>query len=153
MKKAVFPGSFDPITIGHEALVRRAIPLFDEIVVAIGHNSNKQYMYPLEQRQQWIADVFADAPSVSVATYQGLTTDYCQSINAGFLLRGLRSSTDFEFERSIAQMNRAISDGLETVFLITDPEHSAINSTIIRDIVRNGGNADAFVPKQVNLSI
>ena len=151
MKKAVFPGSFDPITIGHAALVERAIPLFDEIVVAIGHNSAKKYMYTLEQRTAWIEAVFAHAPNVSVESYQGLTTDYCARIGANYLLRGLRSSADFEFERSIAQMNRAISEGLETVFLITDPEHAAINSTIIRDIVRNGGDASAFVPKQVNL--
>ncbi len=152
MKKAVFPGSFDPITIGHEAMVRRAAHLFDEIVVAIGHNSKKQYMYTLEQRKAWLEAVFADVPNVSVASYQGLTTNFCKEVEAGYILRGLRSGSDFEFERSIAQMNRAISDGLETVLLITDPEHSAINSTIIRDIVRNGGDASPFVPKQVNLS-
>lgn len=150
MKKAVFPGSFDPITIGHEALVRRAAGLFDELVVAIGHNSKKQYMYPLEQRKAWLEAVFADLPNVTTASYEGLTTDYCKSIDAGYLLRGLRSGTDFEFERSIAQMNAAIS-GIETVFLITAPEHSAINSTIVRDIVRHGGDASAFVPKPVKL--
>ena len=151
MRKAVFPGSFDPITIGHSALVERAIPLFDEIVVAIGHNSAKKYMYSLEQRTAWIEAVFAHAPNVLVASYEGLTTDYCKSIGANFLLRGLRSAKDFDFEQPIAQMNRAIGDGLETVFLVTNPEHAAINSTIIRDIVRNGGDASAFVPKQVNL--
>ena len=149
---AVFPGSFDPITIGHEDLVRRAISLFDEIVVAIGTNSSKKYFFPLERRKEMLEQVFADADSVKVETYKGLTVDYCQSIGSNYILRGLRSGADFEFERSIAQMNKAMNNGVETIFLVTNPEYSAINSTIVRDIIRHGGDASPYVPHQLNLN-
>lgn len=146
---AVFPGSFDPITKGHESIIRRAMPLFDEIIVAIGVNSNKSYFFSLEQRKRWIENTFADLQHVSVETFSGLTVEFCKAKNANYIIRGLRSSVDLNFERSIAQMNFAMSATIETVFLVTEPKFSAINSTIIRDIVRNKGNVTEFVPVAV----
>jgi pantetheine-phosphate adenylyltransferase len=150
---AVFAGSFDPFTIGHESIVRRALPLFDELIVAIGKNTNKTYMFSLEQRVEWIKKTFADEKRVTVDTYEGLTVNYCKSKNSEFLVRGLRTTADFEFEKAIAQMNRAMNKQVETIFILPLPEHSAINSTIIRDIVRNGGDASMFVPKSIDLSV
>jgi pantetheine-phosphate adenylyltransferase len=150
---AVFPGSFDPFTIGHESLVLRTLDLFDEIVIAVGVNSNKSYMFPIEKRVEWIKNVFKGNPKVKVESFSGLTVHYCKTKNAKFLLRGLRTSADFEFEKAIAQMNKALDEDIETVFILPLPEHSAINSTIIRDIFRNNGNAKAFVPNGVNLSL
>lgn len=147
---AVFPGSFDPFTIGHEALVRRTLHLFDEIIVAVGMNATKKYMFPLEQRTEWIRKVFWNEPRVKVTNFSGLTVEFCKEQHADFIIRGVRTSTDFEFEKAIAQMNRAISD-IETIFIMPLPEHSAINSTIIRDIVRNNGDASPFVPEGVEL--
>lgn len=148
---AVFPGSFDPITKGHEAIIQRAAPLFDEIVVAIGVNANKQYFFTLEQRTQFLEATFADLPNVRVASYEGLTVNYCNSIGAGFILRGLRNTIDFEYEQSIAQMNREVASNIETVLMFTDPAFSAINSTIVRDIIRNGGDASPWIPAAVQL--
>lgn len=148
---ALFAGSFDPFTIGHESIARRALPLFDELVIAIGRNSNKTYMFSLEQRAEWIRKTFADEPKVRVEFFEGLTVNYCQKIGARFLLRGLRTSADFEFEKAIAQMNHALNNDIETIFILPLPEHSAINSTIIRDIVRNNGDASPFVPKAIDL--
>ena len=148
---AVFPGSFDPFTVGHESIVRRALDLFDEIIVAIGKNSTKANMFTIEQRSNWIKEVFKNEPRVKVEWYEGLTIAYCKSQNARYILRGLRTSADFGFERGIAQVNKAMDDSLETIFILALPEHSAISSTIIRDIVKNGGNAEQFVPKEVNL--
>ena len=145
---AVFPGSFDPFTIGHEALVKRTINLFDEIIIAIGTNSNKNYMFPIKKRMDWITTVFKDEPKVLVKSFGGLTIEFCKQQKADFIIRGVRTSTDFEFEKAIAQMNRALST-IETIFIMPLPEHSAINSTIIRDIVRNNGDASLFVPKGV----
>jgi pantetheine-phosphate adenylyltransferase len=147
---AVFPGSFDPFTIGHEALVKRTLDLFDEIIVAVGMNSTKNYMFSVEKRTEWIKNVFKDEPRVKVTSFTGLTVDFCKKNNASFIIRGVRTSTDFEFEKAIAQMNRSMSE-IETIFIMPLPEHSAINSTIIRDIVRNNGDASSFVPKGVNL--
>jgi pantetheine-phosphate adenylyltransferase len=147
---AVFPGSFDPFTIGHEALVKRTLGLFDEIIVAVGKNSTKNYMFPIEKRTEWIKDVFAREPRVRVTSFTGLTVDFCKKNKAGFIIRGVRTSTDFEFEKAIAQMNRTISS-VETIFVMPLPEHSAINSTIIRDIIRNKGDVSPFVPKGVVL--
>ena len=149
---AVFPGSFDPFTIGHEALVKRTLNLFDEIIIAIGTNSNKKYMFSAEQRLQWIKNVFKNNPQVKVKSFSGLTIDFCKENKADFLIRGIRTSTDFEFEKAIAQMNRSLSN-IETVFIMPLPEHSAINSTIIRDIIRNHGDASMFVPKGVILKM
>lgn len=148
---AVFPGSFDPITRGHESLVRRLLPLFDEIVVAIGVNSNKQYFFPLEKRKAWIEKTFADCPGVRTETFSGLTIEYCRKLGAKHIVRGLRTTTDLEFEKAIAQMNKAMADEIETIFILPLPEFSAINSTIIRDIVRNNGDASKFVPDAVDL--
>jgi pantetheine-phosphate adenylyltransferase len=146
---AVFPGSFDPITRGHESIIRRALPLFDHIIVAIGENQEKKSYFSLEQRISWIRAVFFDVPAITVMSYQGLTVDFCKKMNARFLLRGLRTSADFEFERSIGQINKNLSPDIETVFLLTTPEHSALNSSIVRDILRNGGDAAQFVPEAV----
>lgn len=153
MKKiAVFPGSFDPFTIGHEQIVRKATPMFDELVVAIGVNSRKDSsMYSLATRLQWIKDTFADEPKITVAHYEGLTINFCHSIGAHYLVRGLRNTIDFEFEFNIANMNKAMAADIETVCLFTSPEVSAINSTIVRDIIKNGGNAQPFVPPAIKL--
>lgn len=148
---AIFPGSFDPITKGHENILRRALPLFDEIIIAIGKNSSKQNYFPLEQREKWIRMVFENEPKVRIETYTGLTIDFCKKMNAKFILRGLRTSADFEFEKSIAQNNNVMAPEIETIFILPIPELSAINSTIVRDIVRNGGDASPFVPTGVVL--
>lgn len=148
---AVFPGSFDPFTIGHESIVRRAIPLFDRIIVAIGENSSKSSFFPIEKRMQWIEEVFQDDETVSVSTYQGLTVEYCKNVGARYLLRGLRTSADFEYERMIAQVNRAMVSEIESIFLLTEPEYSAINSTIVREIIRAGGDASQFLPSSLDL--
>lgn len=148
---AVFPGSFDPITKGHESVVRRAAPLFDKIIIAIGKNANKKYMFDLEQRKSWIEDTFKDIPTIEVVSYDGLTVNFCKEQNAGFILRGLRSYTDFDYEFGIAQMNKSLVSEVETIFLLTDPEHSAISSTIVRDIIRNNGNVEQFLPNAVTL--
>ena len=148
---ALFPGSFDPITIGHESIIRRGLSLFDEIIVAIGINSTKNYYLPLEKRKRIIEEVFAKESRIKVMSYEGLTVDLCKKINANYILRGLRTSADFEFERGIAQMNKAMVNDIETIFILSAPEHSAINSTIIRDILRNGGDASAFIPKGISL--
>ncbi len=152
MKKiAVFPGSFDPFTIGHEAIVRRSLSLFDEIIIAVGANALKKSFYTLETRKEMIAKVFHNEPRIKVDHYEGLTVDYCRAKGAGFVLRGLRTAADFEFERAIGQVNKAIAPGIESVFLLTVPEHSFINSTIVRDIIRSGGDASRFVPSDIRL--
>lgn len=148
---AVFPGSFDPFTRGHESIVRRVLPLFDHVIIAIGINSHKNYYFTLEKRKSWIKDVFADEKKVSVESFTGLTIDFCRKADAKFIVRGLRTTTDLEFEKAIAQMNKTMANEIETLFILPTPELSAINSTIIRDIVRNGGDASAFVPAAVDL--
>jgi pantetheine-phosphate adenylyltransferase len=150
MRKAVFPGSFDPITLGHYDIIKRSIPLFDEIIVAIGVNAEKKYMISLEQRQSFIAEAFADEPSVSVVTYEGLTIDFCKKIKAHFILRGLRNPADFEFEKAIAHTNRRLSK-IETVFLLTAAKTSYISSSIVRDVIRNGGEYQMLVPDSVKV--
>ena len=146
---AVFPGSFDPITRGHESVIRRAVPLFDQIIIAIGTNAEKKSYFSLGQRLQWLKEVFQDEQKISVMQYGGLTVDFCRSVHARFLLRGLRTSADFEFERSIGQINKQLDPSIETVFLLTAPEYTALNSSIVRDIVRNGGDPSPFVPDAV----
>jgi pantetheine-phosphate adenylyltransferase len=148
---AIFPGSFDPITLGHTSIVERALPLFDEIIIAIGNNSQKKYMFSLQQRERWIKESFSGEAKVRVDIYKGLTVEYCEQQNAKFILRGLRNQQDFEFERSIAQMNKRLNDEIETIFLATDLEYAAINSTIVRDIIKNGGDADQFLPKNISI--
>ena len=149
-KRAVFPGSFDPLTLGHTDIIDRAIPLFDEIIIAIGTNSSKKYMFSLEQRREFIENTYAHQPKVIVDTYQGLTIDYCKKVNSQFILRGLRNPADFEFEKAIAQTNRKMSE-IETIFLLTSADTSYISSSIVRDIIVNHGDVSMFVPKTVTL--
>ncbi len=152
MKKiAVFPGSFDPFTIGHEAIVIRALDIFDEIIIAVGANALKKNYFSLKTREEMISKVFHNESRIKVDHYEGLTVDYCKRNGARYILRGLRTSADFEFERAIAQINRAIASDIESVFLLAVPEHTPINSTIIRDIIRSGGDASRFVPSSINL--
>ena len=148
-KIAIFPGSFDPITIGHETIVRRALPLFDKIIIAIGHNTNKAGFFPLEKRIEWIKTVFKDENKIEVDSYNGLTVDYCKKINARYILRGLRTAADFEYERSIAQMNKLMYPEIDSVFILTTPEYTPVNSTIVRDIIRHGGDASQFLPSGI----
>ena len=150
MRKAIFPGSFDPITLGHFDIIKRALPLFDEIVVAIGINAEKKYMFSLEDRKKFIEESFQDEPKVSVVTYEGLTIDLCHKLGAQFILRGLRNPADFEFEKAIAHTNRQLSD-IETVFLLTAIDTSHISSSIVRDVIRNGGDYTILVPQSVKI--
>ncbi|HEY3370577.1 MAG TPA: pantetheine-phosphate adenylyltransferase [Prolixibacteraceae bacterium] len=149
---AIFPGSFDPFTVGHESIVNRALPLFDKIIIMIGYNSNKRSFFPVEKRERWIQQVFKNEPQVSVQCYEGLTVDFCKKVNAGYILRGLRTSADFEFERAIAQVNKQMYPQIESVFLLTTPEHTPINSTIVRDIILHGGDASMFLPAGLNMA-
>lgn len=144
---AVFPGSFDPITCGHESVIRRAAPLFDKIIVALGINSQKNHFFDVETRLKMIDATFADFDHIVSDSYLGLTVDYCHKVEAKYLLRGLRTAADFEFERSIGQMNKQIDNNIETIFMLTQPEHTPLNSSIVRDILRNNGNAEKFIPE------
>lgn len=150
MRKAIFPGSFDPITLGHEDIINRALPLFDEIVIAIGVNADKKYMFSLQERKRFIEETFKNEPKISVITYEGLTIDLCHKINANFILRGLRNPADFEFEKAIAHTNRRLSK-IETVFLLTAAKTSYISSSIVRDVIRNHGEYELFVPQAVRV--
>lgn len=148
MKKAVFPGSFDPITLGHIDIIKRGLNLFDEVIIAIGVNADKKYMFSLEDRKLQIEEAFKNEPRVKVDTYNGLTVDYCKTVKAGFILRGLRNSTDFTYEQSIAQTNSSLAE-IESVFLVCSPNVSNISSSIVRDVIRNGGDYRSLVPKSV----
>lgn len=153
MAIAVFPGSFDPFTLGHESIVKRMLPLFDQVIVGIGTNTHKNYYFNLEKRKIWIEKVFVNEKKVQVEAFSGLTIDFCRKVGAKFIVRGLRTTTDLEFEKAIAQMNKTMANDIETLFILPTPELSAINSTIIRDIVRNGGDASPFVPAGVDLKL
>jgi len=148
MRRAIFPGSFDPITLGHVDIINRALPLFDEIIIAIGINADKKYMFTLDERVKFIKDNYANEPKIKVETYKGLTIDFCEKKGVEFILRGLRNPADFEFEKAIAQTNRKMST-IETVFLLTSADTSFISSSIVRDILRNGGQVNGFVPDSV----
>ena len=150
MRRAIFPGSFDPITLGHYDIIKRGVHLFDEIIVAIGINAEKKYMFSLDQRKQFIEEAFKDEPKVKILTYKGMTVDFCKEVNAGFILRGLRNPADFEFEKAIAHTNRKLSK-IETVFLLTAANTSYISSSIVRDVIRNNGNYSILVPESVKV--
>jgi pantetheine-phosphate adenylyltransferase len=150
-KIAVFPGSFDPITRGHDSIVRRALPLFDRIILAIGDNPDKKPYFPYEKRENWLKSIYKDEPKIVVQKYSGLTVDFCRDNNAQYLLRGLRTSADFEFERTIGLMNKALYPEVETVFLLCDAAYAALSSSIVRDILKNGGNVADFIPVGIDL--
>lgn len=150
MRRAIFPGSFDPITLGHFDIIQRGVSLFDELIIAIGINAEKKYMFSLEERRTFIEEAFKDEPKVKVLTYQGLTIDFCKQENANFILRGLRNPADFEFEKAIAHTNRRLSE-IETVFLLTSSGKSYISSSIVRDVIRNGGDYTVLVPPTVKV--
>ena len=145
MKRAVFPGSFDPLTLGHKDIVERGATIFDEIIVGIGHNTEKSYLFSIEKRKEFITQCFQDNSKVNVMDYQGLTIDFCKSVGANYLLRGVRNNGDFEFEKAIARTNRELSN-IETVFLLTSIQTSFISSSIVREIIRNKGDYRRFVP-------
>ena len=149
MKIALFPGSFDPITIAHVDILQRALPLFDRVVVGIGLNSTKQNFLSAEKREEMVKKIFLTYPNVEVKVYEGLTVDFCRKINAKYMVRGIRSAADFEYERAIAQINQTLMPEVETILLLSKPEYTAISSTIVRDILRNNGNVSPFVPKEI----
>lgn len=148
-KVAVFPGSFDPITLGHESIINRCLPLFDEIIIGIGYNSNKNYYFSEDRREHFIRKTFENQAKVRVERYTGLTVDFCKAIGANYILRGLRTSADYEFERAIAQMNRSLNPEVDTIFVVADPSLSHISSTIVRDILLYQGDISKFVPSAV----
>lgn len=145
----LFPGTFDPITRGHVDVIDRAVSLFDKLVIGIGTNSSKQPMFDLEKRTNWIKEIFKGESRIEVHGYEGLTIDYCKKIHAHYILRGIRSIGDFEYEKAIADMNRMLSPDIETIFLTCSPEFSTISSTLVRDVIKNNGNVSLFVPKEV----
>jgi pantetheine-phosphate adenylyltransferase len=150
MKKiALFPGSFDPITVAHIDILKRALPLFDEVVVGIGLNNTKQGFISTAKKEEMLQLVFQQEPKIKVATYEGLTVEYCKQIGAQYMIRGIRSASDFEYEKAISQMNQSMHPDIESVFIISRPGYSAISSTIVRDILRNGGDISQFVPKEI----
>lgn len=151
-KIAIFPGSFDPFTIGHESIVNRALSLFDKIIIMIGYNANKKSFFPIEKRVKWINQVFQNIEKIEVRIHDGLTVDFCKEVGASYILRGLRTSADFEYERAIAQINKQMHPEIETIFLLTLPEHTPVNATIIRDIVFHGGDASRFLPKGLDIN-
>ena len=151
-KIAIFPGSFDPFTIGHESIVRRALSMFDKIIIMVGFNANKKSFFSLEKRVKWINQIFQDEKKIEVRVHEGLTVDFCKEVGAGYIVRGLRTSSDFEYERAIAQVNKKMHPEIETIFLLTLPEHTPVNATIIRDIVFHGGDASMFLPKGLDLN-
>ena len=152
-KTAVFPGSFDPVTIGHVDIVKRALPLFDKLIIAIGSNSEKKYLFSEKKRETWLNKIFGSEKKIAVMSYSGLTVDFCRKNSAQYILRGIRTSADFEFERLIAQSNSQIAPGVETIFILSTPAYSHISSTIVRDIIRHKGDAGKFVPKEVKLTL
>jgi pantetheine-phosphate adenylyltransferase len=149
----LFPGTFDPVTLGHVDIINRSLPLFDKLVVGIGLNASKSVMFSAEQRVQWIQEIYKDQPKVEGAVYEGLTVNYCKTIGARFILRGIRYVSDFEYEKTIADANRTMDDSIETIFLTGEPKYTSVASTIVRDIIRNGGNASPFLPDLVYQSL
>ena len=150
-KIAVFPGSFSPFTNGHQSIVNRALPLFDEIIISVGINSSKNDYFSIQEKVQWIENVFAKEDKVKVMRYEGLTIDHCIAVKANYILRGLRDSHDFKYEKGIAQMNHSMQNKIETIFIITESKYSHISSTLVRDIIKNGGAVSKFIPKEIKL--
>ena len=150
MRRAIFPGSFDPLTLGHNDIIKRGVTLFDELIIAIGINADKKYMFSLEERKKFITEAYKHEPKIKVTTYEGLTVHFCKEIKADFILRGLRNPADFEFEKAIAHTNRSLSE-IETVFLLTSSGKSYISSSIVRDVIRNGGDYTGLVPNTVKV--
>ena len=146
---AVFPGTFDPFTNGHLDIVLKALKLFDIVIIAIGHNANKKHLFPLEKRMEWIKAIFVNEPKVQVDSYSGLTSNFCKKNNADYIVRGLRSSLDFEYEKQIARVNEHLNKGLLNVFLISDEGVSSVSSTIVRDLIIYDGDYKSFIPKEV----
>ncbi|MCC7402662.1 MAG: pantetheine-phosphate adenylyltransferase [Chitinophagaceae bacterium] len=149
LRICLFPGTFDPVTLGHVDIIDRALPLFDKIIVGIGLNAAKEPMFSAEQRKEWISEIYKDKPEVEGAIYEGLTIDFCKKINARFILRGIRYVSDFEYEKTIADANRTMDRSIETIFLTGEPKYTSVASTIVRDIIRNGGDASPFLPEAV----
>ena len=150
-KTAIFPGSFSPFTLGHKSVVDRSLALFNKIIIAIGINSEKKEYFSIEARKDWIKKIYANNPKIEVQFYEGLTVDFCEKVKAKYILRGLRDSHDFKYEKNISQVNKKLNPELETIFIITPPEISHISSTIIRDIIKNGGDVSQFLPKEIDL--
>jgi pantetheine-phosphate adenylyltransferase len=153
MRICLFPGTFDPVTLGHVDIIDRALPLFDKVIVGIGLNASKAPMFSAEQRLQWIQDIYKNEPKVEGAVYEGLTINYCNQVGARFILRGIRYVSDFEYEKTIADANRTLDKSIETIFLTGEPKYTSVASTIVRDIIRNGGNASLFLPAEVYQSL
>lgn len=149
----LFPGTFDPITLGHVDIINRSLPLFDKIVVGIGVNTSKKPMFTDEQRLEWIREIYKDNPKIEATVYEGLTVNYCKEIGANFILRGIRYVSDFEYEKTIADANRALDRSIETVFLTGEPKYTSVASTIVRDIIKNNGDASPFLPEVVYSSL
>ncbi len=147
----VFPGSFNPITIGHVDIVRQALPLFEEIIIALGTNTSKKYLFSADQRLKWLKETFRNEPKVKVMAYEGLTVDFCKKNGATYIIRGIRNATDFAYEQTIAQMNKKLESEIETVLFSSLPEHSCISSTVVREIYVNGGRASQFIPAAIKL--
>jgi pantetheine-phosphate adenylyltransferase len=148
---AIFPGSFDPITKGHESVVLRALPLFDKIIIAIGENTSKKTMFSLEQRMKWLKETFKDYNKIEIDSFSCLTTEYCKRVGAKYILRGLRNSVDYQYEMNIARINHELNEDVETVFMLTKPEETAISSSFVREILSFGGDVSKFVPNQVKI--
>jgi pantetheine-phosphate adenylyltransferase len=150
---ALFPGTFDPITVGHLDIIERSLPLFDKMYIGIGRNASKVPMYSEEQRLQWIREIFADQKKIDVVVYDGLTVECCKKIGAQYILRGIRYVNDFEYEKAIADMNRSLDGTIETIYLTCLPQYTSVASTLVRDVIRNGGDASPFLPHQVNKTV
>lgn len=149
----LFPGTFDPVTLGHTDIIDRALPLFDKLIIGIGRNVNKQPMFSEQQRLQWLNDIYKSNGKVEAVVYDGLTVNCCKSVGANFILRGIRYVNDFEYEKAIADMNRSIADNIETIFLTCLPQYTSVASTLVRDVLKNGGDVSKFLPPAVNESI
>lgn len=150
---ALFPGTFDPITIGHLDIINRSVNLFDKLIIGIGRNANKMAMFSEERRLKWITEIFKNEPKIEAVVYEGLTIDCCKRFKANFILRGIRYVSDFEYEKAIADMNRSLSPDIETIFLTCLPQYTSVASTLVRDVIRNGGNAKSFLPAVVARSL